>query len=88
MAVEPDGHTALVFSNQPGESDYHMVDLWKGERKDTKRLHGNPSAAAFSSDGLRTFVTLSGGNDSPPSAQYHRISDDEQPERVWPHRCR
>ncbi|MBV9173928.1 MAG: PQQ-dependent sugar dehydrogenase, partial [Chloroflexi bacterium] len=42
------------------------VDLWKGERTDSKRLHDNPSAAAFSSDGLRTYVTLSGGNDSPP----------------------
>lgn len=32
-----------------------------------KRLHDSPSAAAFSSDGLRTYVTLSGGNDSPPA---------------------
>jgi hypothetical protein len=61
MAVEPDGHTALVFSNTPGETDYQLVDLWKGKRTDSKRLHDNPSVAAFSSDGLRTFVSLSGG---------------------------
>jgi YVTN family beta-propeller protein len=67
MAVEPDGHTALVFSNTPGETDYQLVDLWKGKRTDSKRLHDIPSVAAFSSDGLRTYVSLSGGNDSPPA---------------------
>jgi glucose/arabinose dehydrogenase len=67
IAVEPGGHTALVFSSKPGESDYQVVDLWKGERQDSKRLHDNPSAAAFSTDGLRTYISLSGGNDSPPA---------------------
>jgi YVTN family beta-propeller protein len=66
IAVEPDGHTALVFSSKPGESDYQIVDLWKGKRIDSKRLHDNPSAAAFSFDGSRTYISLSGGSDSPP----------------------
>jgi YVTN family beta-propeller protein len=66
MAVKPDGRTAWVFSNKPGESDFAIVDLAKGNRKDSKRLHDNPSAAAFSSDGRRAFVALAGGNDSPP----------------------
>jgi YVTN family beta-propeller protein len=68
LAVKPDGRTAWVFSNKPGESDFSIVDLAKGERKDTKRLHDNPSAAAFSTDGRRAYVALAGGNDSPPAA--------------------
>jgi len=68
LAVKPDGRTAWVFSNKPGASDFAVVDLAKGERKDSKRLHDNPSAAAFSSDGRRAYVALAGGNDSPPGA--------------------
>jgi YVTN family beta-propeller protein len=43
-----------------------MVDLLKGERKDSKRLHDNPATAAFSTDGRRAYISLIGGNDSPP----------------------
>ena len=66
MALAPNGRTAWVFSSKPGESDFVTVDLLKGERKDTKRLHDNPMAAAFSTDGRRAYVSLVGGNDSPP----------------------
>ena len=66
MALAPDGHTAWVFSAKPGESDVLFADVWKRERKDGKRLHDNPSAAAFSSDGQRAYVALGGGNESPP----------------------
>src|SRR5205807_1926901 len=58
MAQEPDGRTAWVFSTKPGESDFLTVDLWKGERKDSKRLHDNPGAADFLSDGRRAYVAL------------------------------
>jgi YVTN family beta-propeller protein len=67
MALTQNGHTAWVFSSKPGETDFITVDLLKGERKDSKRLHDNPSAAAFSTDGRRAYVALSGGNASPPS---------------------
>src|SRR6266568_1339753 len=67
MALGPDGHTAWVFSAKPGESDFLFADLWKRERKGSKRLHDNPSAAAFSTDGQRAYVALAGGNDSPPA---------------------
>jgi len=67
MALAQNGRTAWVFSRKPGESDFLFVDLLKGERKDGKRLHDNPSAAAFSTDGRRAYVALAGGNDSPPA---------------------
>src|SRR5438128_6077685 len=67
MALAQNGRTAWVFSSKPGESDFLFVDLLKGERKDGKRLHDNPSAAAFSTDGRRAYVALAGGNDSPPA---------------------
>jgi YVTN family beta-propeller protein len=66
LAIAPGGRVAWAFSSKPGESDFTVVDLVKGERKDTKRLRDNPSAAAFSSDGRRAYVALAGGNDSPP----------------------
>jgi YVTN family beta-propeller protein len=66
MALAPNGRMAWAFSSKPGESDFVTVDLLKGERKDTKRLHDNPIAAAFSTDGRRAYVSLVGGNDSPP----------------------
>jgi YVTN family beta-propeller protein len=67
MALAQNGRTAWVFSSRPGESDFVTVDLLKGERKNSKRLHDNPSAAAFSTDGRRAYVALGGGNDSPPA---------------------
>ena len=66
MSLAPNGRTAWVFSGKPGESDFLMVDLLKGERKDSKRLHDNPATAAFSTDGRRAYISLIGGNDSPP----------------------
>jgi aldose sugar dehydrogenase len=66
MALAPNGQTAWVFSSKPGESDFLIVDLAKGERTDSKRLRDNPGAAAFSSDGRRAYVALGGGNSSPP----------------------
>src|SRR5260370_14157688 len=66
MALAPNGRTAWAFSSKPGEGDFLIVDLLKGERKEGKRLHDNPSAAAFSADGRRAYVSLVGGNDSPP----------------------
>jgi len=66
MALAPNGRTAWVFSSKPGESDFVIVDLLKGERKDNKRLHDNPGVAAFSSDGRRAYVALIGGDQSPP----------------------
>jgi YVTN family beta-propeller protein len=66
MALAPNGRTAWAFSSKPGESDFVTLDLLKGERKETKRLHDNPIAAAFSTDGRRAYVSLVGGNDSPP----------------------
>lgn len=68
LALAPNGQTAWVFSSKPGETDFTTVDLAKGERKGSKRLHDNPVAAAFSTDGLRAYVALGGGNDSPPAA--------------------
>ena len=67
MALAQNGRTAWVFSAKPGESDFLTVDLLKAERKDSKRLHDNPSAAAFSTDGMRAYVALGGGTDSPPA---------------------
>lgn len=66
MTLAPGGQSAWVFSNKPGETDFTTVDLVKGERKDAKRLHDNPRAAAFSSDGSRAYVSLIGANESPP----------------------
>jgi len=67
MALAQNGQTAWVFSSKPGETDFDIVDLLKGERKDSKRLHDNPSVAAFSTDGRRAYVALGGGNESPPT---------------------
>jgi YVTN family beta-propeller protein len=66
IALAPNGRTAWVFSSKPGESDFAIVDVLKGERKDSKRLRDNPASAAFSTDGRRAYVALGGGNDSPP----------------------
>ena len=66
MALTPDEHTAWVFSSKPGDSDFATVDLTRGTRTDTHRLRNNPSAAAFSTDGRRAYVTLGGGTESPP----------------------
>jgi YVTN family beta-propeller protein len=66
MMLAPDGQTAWVFGNKPGETDYTTVDLQSGSRKDTRRLRNNPDAVAFSSDGRRAYVTLGGGNEAPP----------------------
>ncbi|MBV9895485.1 MAG: PQQ-dependent sugar dehydrogenase [Chloroflexi bacterium] len=66
MALLPDGQTAWVFSNKPGASDFVTVDLAKNAHTDSHRLRSTPSAAAFSSDGRRAYVTLGGGNESPP----------------------
>src|SRR5437868_9673835 len=67
MALSQNGHTAWVFSSKPDETDFITVDLLKGERKDSKRLRDNPSAAAFSTDGRRAYVALGGGDASPPA---------------------
>ena len=67
MTLAPNGRVAWVFSSKPGESDFVIVDVLKGERKDGKRLHDNPSVAAFSTDGRRGYVALGDGNDSPPA---------------------
>src|SRR4030088_2372659 len=54
--LAPDKQTAWVFSAQPGESDVAIVDLVGAEKQDTRRLHDNPGAVAFSTDGTRAYV--------------------------------
>src|SRR5262249_43816241 len=51
LAVTPNGQTLWAFDDNPGEGDFQIVDLVKGERQGSKRLRNGPRAAAFSSDG-------------------------------------
>jgi YVTN family beta-propeller protein len=67
LAIAPNGQTTWVFSGKSGATDFDIVDLLKGERKDGKRLRDNPGVAAFSTDGRRAYVALGGGTDSPPA---------------------
>jgi YVTN family beta-propeller protein len=68
MALMPDGQTLWAFSNRPTDADFTSINLPKAVRTTTHRLHDDPIAAAFSSDGRRAFVALGGGNESPPLA--------------------
>jgi len=67
LAAAPDGQTLWAFDDNPGEGDFQVVDLVKGERQGARRLRNGPRAAAFSSDGLRAFVALGGTNEAPPA---------------------
>ncbi len=58
VAVDPDGRTAWIFSNQPSETDIRFVALANPEIQSAKRLAGQPYAVAFSPDGKRAFVVL------------------------------
>jgi YVTN family beta-propeller protein len=66
MDLTPDKQTAWVFSSKPGANVVSIVDLIKGVKRQDRRLHDGPSAVAFSSDGTRAYVALSGEETSPP----------------------
>jgi glucose/arabinose dehydrogenase len=68
IVLAPDHQMAWLFSSTPGDATVSIFDLAKGERRDTRRMHDGtgPTSVAFSSDGGRAYVSLAGGNDSPP----------------------
>jgi aldose sugar dehydrogenase len=67
MVLAPDGVTAWIFNDQPGQTDFATVNLVRGSRSQTQRLGHDPISVAFSSDGMRAYVPLGAGNESPPA---------------------
>jgi glucose/arabinose dehydrogenase/plastocyanin len=68
VVLAQDHQTAWMFSSVTGDNNVGTFDLVKGERRDSRHLPdgSGPTSVAFSTDGSRAYVSLAGGNDSPP----------------------